>query len=86
MMQDARRNAGCPERKAMPLYEYRCEDCETAFEKLVRAFREDVHCPECGSGTVERLLSTFAMSTSSGFTPSSGGGCGCGRGGCGCGR
>jgi putative FmdB family regulatory protein len=70
----------------MPLYEYRCEDCETAFEKLVRAFREEVRCPECGSGTVEKLLSTFALSSSSRLPPGSGGGCGCGRGGCGCGR
>jgi putative FmdB family regulatory protein len=68
----------------MPIYEYRCEDCETDFEKLVRAFREAVVCPECGSGAVERLLSTFAMSGASGSASGSGGGCGCGRGGCGC--
>jgi len=66
----------------MPIYEYRCQDCETAFEKLVRAFREDVSCPECGSASLERLLSTFAMSGAG--SPSGGGGCGCGRGGCGC--
>jgi putative FmdB family regulatory protein len=68
----------------MPIYEYRCEDCETAFEKLVRTFREDVACPGCGSLDVERLLSTFAMAGGSDRGPSSGGGCGCGRGGCGC--
>jgi putative FmdB family regulatory protein len=70
----------------MPIYEYRCEECETAFEKLVRAFRESVSCPECGSAAVERLLSTFALSSSSGSSTSRGGGCGCGRGGCGCGH
>ena len=48
--------------EGMPIYEYRCEDCEKPFEKLVRAFREEVACPACGSGEVERLLSTFAMS------------------------
>ena len=53
----------------MPIYEYRCEDCEKPFEKLVRAFREEVACPECGSGEVERLLSTFAMSGLSILTP-----------------
>jgi putative FmdB family regulatory protein len=68
----------------MPIYEYRCEDCETAFEKLVRAFRDEVACPECGSGSVERLLSSFAMTAGSSATPGSGGGCACGRGGCGC--
>lgn len=69
----------------MPIYEYRCEDCDKPFEKLVRAFREEVACPGCGSASVERLLSTFAMSGLSSSPPTSGGGCGCGRGGCGCG-
>ena len=68
----------------MPIYEYRCEACEKPFEKLVRTFREEVGCPECGSASVERLLSTFAMSGGSSPLASAGGGC-CGRGGCGCG-
>ena len=70
----------------MPIYEYRCEDCEKPFEKLVRAFREEVSCPACGSGEVERLLSTFALSGFASSAPQAGGGCGCGRGGCGCGH
>jgi putative FmdB family regulatory protein len=70
----------------MPIYEYRCEDCEKPFEKLVRAFREEVTCPACGSGEVERLLSTFAMSGLASSTSSSGGGGGCGCGRCGCGH
>jgi putative FmdB family regulatory protein len=71
----------------MPIYEYRCEDCETAFEKLVRAFREEVACPRCGSTELERLLSTFAMSGtgSAGTGPSAFGGGACSSGGCGCG-
>jgi putative FmdB family regulatory protein len=71
----------------MPIYEFRCEECEKPFEKLVRTFREEVACPGCGSASVERLLSTFAMSgggSSSGPSAPLGGGC-CGRGGCGCG-
>ena len=68
----------------MPIYEYRCENCDKPFEKIVRAFREEVACPACGSASVERLLSTFAMSGGSSVPASSGGGC-CGRGGCGCG-
>jgi len=69
----------------MPIYEYRCEECEAPFEKLVKAFHEPVACPDCGSATVERLLSTFAMA-STGSSPRPGGGCGCGRGSCGCGH
>lgn len=71
----------------MPIYEYRCEECETPFEMLVKAFHEEVACPGCGSASVEKLLSTFAMA-SSGSSPrlGGGGGCGCGRGSCGCGH
>ena len=67
----------------MPIYEFRCEDCDHPFEKLVRAFREQVSCPECGSGDVERLLSTFALSGTAPAASPGAGAC-CGRGGCGC--
>lgn len=40
----------------MPIYEYRCEDCGTEFESLVRG-RAAVTCPACGSGTLKKLLS-----------------------------
>lgn len=32
----------------MAIYEYRCRDCDTAFEVLVRGAIVAV-CPECGS-------------------------------------
>jgi putative FmdB family regulatory protein len=70
----------------MPLYEYRCEECQETFEKLVRAFREEVSCPACASGQVEKLISGFTLAGASRLVPSPGGGCGCGSGGCGCGR
>ncbi len=45
----------------MPLYEYRCADCEHEFEALVPAGRADqASCPACGAGDVNRLLSLFA--------------------------
>ncbi len=45
----------------MPLYEYKCTQCNEKFEKLVRSSFEqgDVHCPSCGSGKVKRLISMF---------------------------
>jgi len=51
----------------MPLYEYRCEDCETTFEQLVAARDRDngAVCPDCGSKQVQRLISTFAVGKSS---------------------
>jgi len=51
----------------MPIYEYRCRECGHVFSRLQRvgASSEGVTCPKCGSTEVERLLSTFA-STSTG--------------------
>jgi putative FmdB family regulatory protein len=68
----------------MPLYEYRCRGCGETFEAYVRAWGEDVACPRCRGGEVEKLVSSFALAGTAGSASS--GGCGCGRGGCGCGR
>jgi putative FmdB family regulatory protein len=75
----------------MPMYEYVCRDCQTPFERYVRAWGDPVSCERCRSANVEKRLSTFAMAGLS--SPSSagpmrgpmggGGGC-CGGGGCGC--
>ncbi|HXY39286.1 MAG TPA: zinc ribbon domain-containing protein [Vicinamibacteria bacterium] len=45
----------------MPIYEYECSGCRTRFEKLVRRFGEEVVCPSCASGAVDRQLSVFAV-------------------------
>ncbi|MBN1154669.1 zinc ribbon domain-containing protein [candidate division KSB1 bacterium] len=61
----------------MPIYEYRCKQCHTIFEKLqsIGASNENVICPECNATKPEKILSAFS---SSGFmsTASSGGSCG----------
>jgi len=46
----------------MPIYEYRCEDCGTKFEKLVRRMNgtAEVECPSCGQKHLKQELSTFA--------------------------
>jgi putative FmdB family regulatory protein len=44
----------------MPIYEYRCEDCGSKFEKLVRRSAEPVECPECGKDHLKLELSTFS--------------------------
>lgn len=68
----------------MPLYEYRCHDCDEKFERYVRAWGDAVVCPACESGSVDKLLSTFAFAGGGAGSSAGGGGCGCGRGGCGC--
>jgi len=46
----------------MPLFEYRCSDCGKKSEELVLAgdSASAPTCPACGSGSMSRLLSTFA--------------------------
>jgi putative FmdB family regulatory protein len=43
----------------MPIYEYKCQDCGTKFEKLVRNGAE-VACPSCGEQHLRQEFSTFA--------------------------
>ena len=47
----------------MPIFEYRCESCESKFEKLVRRADDHVECPSCGKSKLEVQYSTFAAQT-----------------------
>jgi putative FmdB family regulatory protein len=45
----------------MPIYEYRCADCERSVEVLVRpGHREDAECPACHGAHLTREMSVFA--------------------------
>ena len=72
----------------MPIYEYRCRDCEREFERFVSTSATAVVCPECASDKVMRRLSLFGARTAgrqAGATATmTGGGGGCCGGGCGC--
>ncbi|MCL4817565.1 MAG: zinc ribbon domain-containing protein [Vicinamibacteria bacterium] len=75
----------------MPLYEFVCDACQEKFEQIVPSFRSEATCPRCGGHEVEKLLSTFAMSSAGGggervpaMASRGGGGGGCCGGGCGC--
>lgn len=52
----------------MPLFEYRCSNCGETFEELVPSLDRDAvtTCRHCGSPSVQRLLSTFAVQRASG--------------------
>jgi putative FmdB family regulatory protein len=52
------------------MYEYRCKECGSSFERLHRIddSDRDVECPVCHGDDVERQISAFAMN----------GGCGTG--------
>ncbi len=71
----------------MPIYEYRCKQCEGEFEKYVAGASTAVACPTCASDQVMRKLSVFGLKTVGALQSSSdmsGGGGGCCGGGCAC--
>ncbi|MGM0441402.1 MAG: FmdB family zinc ribbon protein [Elusimicrobiota bacterium] len=45
----------------MPIYEYRCKNCGSRFEKLIGVTEDSskITCPDCSNAEVEKLLSTF---------------------------
>ncbi len=67
----------------MPLYEYRCGECQTSFEILQRMGEgaSGLVCPACGSTDLAKQLSTFAAGTG----PAGGRGAGAAQSGCGAG-
>ena len=66
----------------MPMYDYRCKNCDEIFEELVFSSStpdEEITCPNCEENKSERLLSAPMVSTggsSSGVSSSSSSGCG----------
>jgi putative FmdB family regulatory protein len=46
----------------MPIFEYRCRECEQSFEALVRG-GESPECPGCRSSQLDKLLSASAAHT-----------------------
>ena len=66
----------------MPLYEYHCNDCGEAFEKVVRFSEADIApaCPNCESTDTNKLISTIASFgiSESGAANSSNSSCGSG--------
>ena len=50
----------------MPLYEYKCNDCDYQFEELVSYSKSnEMTCPNCGSEETQKLVSAFATIGSS---------------------
>lgn len=71
----------------MPLYEFRCRDCDSTFEvrRPMSQANDPATCPDGHDGAV-RLLSVFASvggTSTPGSTPAPKAGGGCGTG-CGC--
>ncbi len=63
----------------MPLFEYECKKCGKRVEFLDRGSRSSHHvCPNCGSKSLQKLISTF----SAGRSDSTSGGASCPTGTC----
>jgi putative FmdB family regulatory protein len=63
----------------MPIYEYRCMDCDHDFEKLVRFSDSNVNspeCPGCQSENTRKRMSTIAAFSSGNARTSSASNCG----------
>jgi len=50
----------------MPIFEYKCSECESKFEILTKSSDDNkVSCPDCSSSKVKKLFSAFSASTGS---------------------
>ena len=65
----------------MPIFEYKCEDCNNMFEILHKSTntQDEVFCPDCKSTNYKKLISVFSSKISS-SSPDFGG---CSEGSCG---
>ncbi|MDL2268414.1 zinc ribbon domain-containing protein [Desulfosarcina sp. OttesenSCG-928-G17] len=52
----------------MPIFEFKCMDCEAFIESLIMKKEDEVEmkCEKCGSHNLERVLSTTSHTVSSG--------------------
>jgi putative FmdB family regulatory protein len=64
----------------MPVYEYRCQNCEHEFEKMVRFSEASLSpiCPQCSSEETTKKISMFASygNTTAAASVSTGSSCG----------
>ena len=56
----------------MPIFEYKCQDCGSRFEQLIRRAEDEsgLRCPSCGDARVAKQLSTFAAHANSSVSES----------------
>jgi len=48
----------------MPVYEFKCRECGSLSEALLRSGdNQTVYCPDCGSTSMEKLMSSSLIRT-----------------------
>ena len=64
----------------MPIYEYKCTNCDAVFEYLVLGGSAPDNCPECKGDQIKRLMSAcgfLSKGSDGGTTASSAGASSC---------
>jgi len=58
----------------MPIFEFKCMDCDQYLEILVMKKQDEVEmaCSHCGSGSLERILSTTSHTVAGGGSRNAG--------------
>lgn len=48
----------------MPIYEYKCNNCNKKFEYFHKSIKSEEHvtCPQCNSSEIKKVFSKFAAS------------------------
>ena len=61
----------------MPIYEYRCDECDEKFELFVRSATQKAvpTCPKCGSNKARKNISLFGVGGTSANTQVSAASC-----------
>ncbi len=52
----------------MPIYEYCCQKCNEPFDvfQSITTNGKDIKCPQCGSGDVQKKISSFSCCSTGG--------------------
>ena len=61
----------------MPIYEYRCKNCQNKFDKLVpmNTGSSEIECPACHKKQAEKVISLFGTKESDNSSYATAGSC-----------
>ncbi|MBR7156345.1 MAG: zinc ribbon domain-containing protein [Lentisphaeria bacterium] len=68
----------------MPIFRYRCKECDAEFELLLPRYDAPAECPKCGSAELEKALNKVAAISKTNncamqsSCPAASAACGCG--------
>lgn len=45
----------------MPLFDFKCMDCQHIWEQLIKNKDKKIICPKCDSKNIEKMVSNFSI-------------------------